>query len=596
MPRQPVQLNSVRLRARAYFKANRLLEAFELYRQILAANKKDSEALQLLGTICQRTSKLSEAEQYYRFALKLKKHSPELLFQLGSVLLDQSRGEEALKFLQQSLKYKKNFFDPWLLVGNIHAFNGRIGKAIQAYQNAIKINPVHPVPYCNLGNVLAEKGDAQQAFEKWRKALELKADYVAAHSNMLLCMNYSDNLSRGEVFLAHRQWAQQHLASVLRRESFTNRTDPEKRIRIGYLSPDFREHSVAYYMSPILEHYNKGEFEVFLYSNVSNPDERTAWFQRKADHYKNISVAPDEDVARLIEKDGIDILVDLAGHTSGNRLAVFGRKPAPVQVAYLGYPNTTGLVEMDYRLTDEYADPEDDEDDLLYTETRIRLKSGFLCYQSPADSPEISAPPCLERGYVTFGSFNYTAKISDQVVSVWADILKQVPSSRLLLKYRSFSDAETREYFSKRFEREGIDPERILFLGLTLSKKEHLEAYQQVDIGLDSFPYNGTTTTCDTLWMGVPVIVLKGEAHAGRVGLSLLKRIGLDECIACSEEEYVRRAVELANDAARLQRLRMSIREKMSESALCRPELFVPGLERAYREIWTCWCQRQTSI
>ena len=591
-----VQLNSLRMRARAFFNENRLLEAFELYRQILAVNKKDSEALQLLGTICQRTGKLPEAEQYYHLALKLKKHSPELLFQLGSVLLDQSRGEEALKFLQQSLKYKRNFFDPWLLLGNIHAFNGRISKAILAYRNAIRINPAHPVPYCNLGNVLAEKGDAQQAFDKWRKALELNSDYVAAHSNMLLCMNYTDDLPRSEVFQAHRQWAQQHLVSVQRRESFPNTTDPEKRIRIGYLSPDFREHSVAYYMSPILEYYNRGEFEVFLYSSVSIPDERTTWFQQKADHYRNIALAPDEDVARLIEKDGIDILVDLAGHTSGNRLAVFGRKPAPVQVAYLGYPNTTGLVEMDYRLTDEYADPEDNEEGLFYTEKLICLKNGFLCYQPPTDSPEISAPPVLERGYVTFGSFNYTAKISHRVVSVWADILKQLPSSRLLLKYRSFSDAETREYYAKRFEQEGVDPERIQFLGLTPSKKEHLSAYQQVDIGLDSFPYNGTTTTCDTLWMGVPVIVLKGEAHAGRVGFSLLKRIGLNEGIACSEEEYIQRAVALANDVARLKQLRMSTREKMSASALCQPEIFVPGLERAYRELWGCWCQRQTGI
>ena len=588
-------MEGVRLRARTCFNANRLPDAFQLYDQVLAANRKDREALQILGTISQRVGRLADAERYFRRALKVYKKDHELLFQLGSVLLDQSRGEEALKFLQQSLKYKKNFFDPWLLVGNIHAFNGRISKAIQAYQNAIKINPAHPVPYCNLGNVLAEKGDAQQSFANWRKALELKPDYLAAHSNMLLCMNYRDNLSRSEVLQAHRQWARQHLASVARRESFTNTPDPEKRIRVGYLGPDFREHSVAYYMSPVLEHYNRDEFEVFLYASVSNPDERTAWFQQKADHYRNIALASDEDVASLIEKDGTDILVDLAGHTSGNRLAVFGRKPAPVQVAYLGYPNTTGLAEMDYRLTDEYADPEDDEEDSFYTETLIRLEGGFLCYQPPSDSLEISAPPCLERGYLTFGSFNYTAKISDRVMSIWADILKQVPSSRLLLKYRSYSDPDTRQYFSKRFEQEGVDPDRIEFLGLTPSKKEHLSAYQQVDIGLDSFPYNGTTTTCDTLWMGVPVIVLRGEAHAGRVGFSLLKRIGLDECIAFSEEEYVQRAVALANDVARLKQLRMCTRERMSASAVCRPEIFVPGLERAYREMWRCWCERQTT-
>jgi len=584
-------MTNTRQHARDAFNANRLSEAAALYARFLAVNKKDPEALQMLGTICQRTGKLEEAERYFRRALKINKKSHELYYQLGMTLHDMGRGGPALDALQQSVKIRRNFFEPWVLLGNIHAFNGKLGEAITAYRNAIRLNPEHPVPHSNLGNVLAEMGDSKGAFEQWRRALELKPDYLEAHSNMLLSLNYGSGLSRDKIFQAHRQWAQQHLAGIKRRESFPNSRDPGKRIRIGYVSPDFREHSVAYYLSPVIEHYSRDEYEVFLYSNVSMPDQRTAWFRETADHFRDISAMSDAGAARQIERDGIDMLIDLAGHTSGNRLSIFGHKPAPVQLAYLGYPNTTGLVEMDCRLTDSYADPDNGVSDAFYTESLLRLKSGFLCYQPPPDVPAEGRPPCLDRGYVTFGSFNYTAKITVEVIAVWADILKQVPSSKLLLKYRSFSNPATREYYTERFEQLGVEAGRIQFLGLTPSKQEHLLAYHEVDIALDTFPYNGTTTTCDTLWMGVPVIVLEGKAHAGRVGFSLLKQIGLDDCIAASEADYIQRAVDLAGDRERLTRLRSTIRNQMASSVLCQPERFVRELEKQFRQMWKEWCR-----
>ena len=574
-------MTDLRHQARAGFTANRLFEASVLYGRLLAVNKKDLEALQMLGTICQRTGKLDEAERYFRRAIKFNKKNHELYYQLGTLLLDLGRGKEALDALQQAVTIERNFFEPWVLLGNIHAFNGMLGKAMTAYRNAIRINPNHPVPHSNLGNVLADLGDSGQAFEQWRKALVLKPDYLEAHSNTLLGMNYGTGLSRDEIYHAHKQWAQRHFAGIRRREDFSNRSDPGKRIRIGYVSPDFREHSVAYYLSPIIENYSRDENEVFLYSNVAKPDQRTAWFCEKADHFRDISMLSDADAARQIEQDGIDILVDLAGHTSGNRLAIFARKPAPVQLTYLGYPNTTGLMEMDYRLTDRYADPVGGGADTFYTESLVRLKRGFLCYQPPADAPDEGSLPCLERGYVTFGSFNYTAKITADVIVVWAEILKQVPSSSLLLKYRSYSDPAARKYYLSHFEQLGVGAERIRFLGLTPSKQEHLKCYHEVDIALDTFPYNGTTTTCDTLWMGVPVIVLEGETHAGRVGFSILKHIGLEDCLASSKDDYIRRATELATNAKQLNALRMVIRRKMSSSMLCQPVEFVSELDNA---------------
>ena len=596
MHAQVNQLEKLRMQARACYTTGKLAEAAAFYQVILTIKRKDLEALQMLGAICQRGGKLHEAGQYFQKGLKIKKNHPELWFQLGSVLQATGNSKQALHALQQSLKFRRDFFDAWLLLGNLYAYSGLISRAIDAYRHAIKAQPGHPVPYCNLGNVFADRGDTRQAFTQWRKALELKPDYMEAHSNMLLCMSYESSLTRDEIFEAHKQWAQQHLANIRRRESFPNRKDPGKRIRIGYMSPDFREHSVAYYLSAVIEHYSRDKYEVFLYSNVSTPDQRTAWFREMADHYRDISALSDADAARQIEQDGIDILVDLAGHTSGNRLAIFGRKPAPVQLTYLGYPNTTGLVEMDYRLTDRYADPVGGGTDTFYTESLVRLKRGFLCYQPPADAPAAGAPPCLERGYVTFGSFNHTAKITADVIAVWAEILKQVPSSRLLLKYRSYSDPAAREYYSSRFEQRGVDAGRIRFLGLTPSKHEHLKAYQEVDIALDTFPYNGTTTTCDTLWMGVPVIVLEGETHAGRVGFSILKHVGLEDCLASSKDDYVRRATKLAGDAGQLNALRMVIRQRMSSSMLCQPVGFVSELERQYRKIWVDWCHRTRRI
>ncbi|MGB5472413.1 MAG: hypothetical protein WBQ78_02920, partial [Gammaproteobacteria bacterium] len=273
------------------------------------------------------------------------------------------------------------------------------------------------------------------------------------------------------------------------------------------------------------------------------------------------------------------------------RLAVLGYRPAPVQVSYLGYPNTTGLDTVDYRLTDAYADPAGS-GECSYTERLIRLERGFLCYQPPEAAPDIVPPPCLEKGYITFGSFNYPAKISDEAIESWARILEQVPDSRLLLKYRSYSDAETRKFFLQRFEQHGIMQHRLDFLGLTPSKEEHLKAYHDVDIALDTFPYNGTTTTCDTLWMGVPVIVLKGGVHAGRVGNSLLQHVGLHECIAQSSDNYVDLAVALAFQPARLEQLRMSMRQRLLDSALCQPGPFVQTLEATYRSFWSSWCRR----
>jgi predicted O-linked N-acetylglucosamine transferase (SPINDLY family) len=319
------------------------------------------------------------------------------------------------------------------------------------------------------------------------------------------------------------------------------------------------------------------------------PDGRTQRLQAESDHWYSIAGKPDLEVAERIRKDQIDILVDLEGHTGENRLLVFAHKPAPVQVTWLGYPNTTGMRTIDYRLTDAVADPPG-EADKFHSEKLFRLEHGFLCYLPDAAAPEAGPPPCLESGQLTFGSFNNLAKVTSEVVRVWAEILHRQPLSRLVLKSKPLADQACRERYLGLFAEQGIPADRLELLGWLPAPQNHLELYHRIDIGLDSFPYNGTTTTCEALWMGVPVVTLCGDRHAARVGASIMRQVGLEELVAHSEDEYIALAVALAQDRQRLLALRGSQRRKMRESRLLDKKLFAETLEDAYRRMWEEWC------
>ena len=345
---------------------------------------------------------------------------------------------------------------------------------------------------------------------------------------------------------------------------------------------------MAFFLEPILSTHDRVEFESVCYSDVKQPDAVTGRLRALAGEWRDIRGRSDDQVAELVRRDRIDILVDLAGHTAGNRLLVFARKPAPVQVTYLGYPNTTGLTSIDYRITDECADPTGAAD-RLHTEKLVRLKNGFLCYLPPEESPEVSPTPVLRNGTVTFGSFNQLPKLSNEVVRIWAATLSRVPGSRLLLKAHGFSNEETRSRFRERFAEHGITPDRLELRCDVPSTRSHLELYGEVDVALDPFPYNGTTTTCEALWMGVPVIAWAGPTHRARVGVSLLTGLGLAEWIAESRERYVELAVELAGDPARLDRIRHGLRDRMRQAPLMDGAGFTRGLEQAYREMWRSW-------
>ena len=428
------------------------------------------------------------------------------------------------------------------------------------------------------------QGRTAEALRCFQQACGKQPEFAAAHSNLLLAMHYDPAKSPEEIFAEHRKTPH---ASVEPARSHSNDPTPDRRLRIGYLSPDFRSHSVAFFFEPVIEAHDRAAFEVTCYSNVPRPDHATLRFERLADRWRNVRGLGDEAAAALIRADGIDILIDLAGHTGENRLDVMARKPAPVAVTWLGYPDTTGLPQIDYRITDAWADPPG-ASERFHTEELVRLPGGFLCYMKPRDVAGCGLPPCERTGHITFGSFNNFSKLNPQVAEVWSAILDRVPGSRLLLKSKALGDQGARQRARELFRgRDGVE-----LLARNPSVRQHLEIYGRVDIALDPFPYNGTTTTCEALWMGVPVVALAGRRHAGRASLSLLASLGLEELIAESVEDYARIAAGLAGDPARLRELRATLRRRMAESRLTDAQTFTRVLESAYRTMWRRWCER----
>lgn len=433
-------------------------------------------------------------------------------------------------------------------------------------------------------------GDAKGALEELRRRLTECPGDAAAHSQMLLVSHYGAP-GRRSLYDEHRRWADLH-AKIAAEARFDNDMDPGRRLHIGYVSADFRySHPVTYFIAPVLREHDRRDFLVTCYSNSAPPDSATERMCGLADRWRDIYGWSDENAAAQVRADAIDILVDLSGHCGGNRLLLFGRRPAPVQVTWLGYPDTTGLRTMDYRLTDAIADPEG-ESDAYHSEKLVRLKSGFLCYEPPAEAPPVSALPSWFSGAITYGSFQYPAKITPEAIRIWAEVLRRVPRSRLLL-HHCFSDyampgGRVRTRIVGLFAEQGIGEERLHFIG-DVPLRRHLELYSHVDIALDTFPYSGTTTTCEALWMGVPVVTVEGCCHAGRVSTDILIRAGLAGLVSNSTAGYLERAVGLAADLDGLAQVRAALRPTMARSPLLDAAGFTRNLEAEYRTMWRLW-------
>ena len=446
--------------------------------------------------------------------------------------------------------------------------------------------PDHALILTALGATRLSQGLVEEAISCLRLALDAGPKIYNTHSNLLMAMNYSEKFSQTDIYFESRKWEALHSIESSGDESCDGGIilSEGKRIRVGFVSSDFRAHSVSYFFEPLLNYIDDNRFETYCYSDVVVPDVVTERLKGLSGHWVETASMNDVALVKQIRADRIDILVDLAGHTGGNRLRVFSGRAAPIQTTWLGYPNTTGLSSIDFRLTDEIADPFG-EADRLHSEKLIRLKNGFLCYQPLASAPENGLPACFTKRYITFGSFNNISKMSSGVIAVWARILRRVKNSQLLLKCHNFADHATAERFIGYFADFGIARDRIEVRPVVPDPNHHLAVYNEIDIALDTFPYNGTTTTFEALWMGVPVITMSGGRHAARVGASILTRLGLPDLVASSAIEYISLAEGLSNDLVRLEKLHQSLRLTLASSALCDAANFAQEVGTAFENM-----------
>jgi predicted O-linked N-acetylglucosamine transferase (SPINDLY family) len=518
----------------------------------------DSASAQLnLGAVLDEAGAYAEAAHAFRRAMELSPAEPAAPFNLARALMPQ----------------------------------GQLGAALASYERALALAPQWSDAHMNLGNVHLAMGALDSATASFRRARALAPGNPRIHSNLLFAMVSNPRIDEDTLFAEYRRWDDCHgrpRGQTVR--AHANDPDPERQLRVGYLSADLRVHAMTNNIDGLYFELDPAAFELFGYAEVARPDEVTEALRRRARGWRSTVGVSDREVAEMIRADGIDILVSLGGHTSDNRIGVCAYRPAPIQVSFADI-STSGLAAMDYWLTDPVVHPADTAE--RFTETLVRLPV-FMTHRAPADAPDLAPPPVMTKGVVTFGSCNNLGKLNPAVIALWARVLQAVPGSRLLLKYvNRFADPAVRERFVDLFAGHGIGAERIAFNAEVLGRARHLDILNEIDIALDPFPFNGCTTSFEALWMGVPFVTLSGTRFVGRMGEGMLRRIGLDDLVAPDEAAYVRIAAGLARDPARLAALRAELRQSVAQSPLCDHAALGDAVGRAFRQRWQDWCARQ---
>ncbi|HET6246366.1 MAG TPA: tetratricopeptide repeat protein [Tepidisphaeraceae bacterium] len=543
-----------------------------------------AEAHNNLGIWLGESAKLEEALAAFDAAIGVRPRYTDAHSNRGNVLRQMGMLDAAIDSYQRAISQCPVHAQAWNNLGTVYKQLGRMDDAITAFGEALAIQPGLAEAHNNLGNVLKDQGQLDAALACYERALALNSRDAAVDSNRVYSLHFHPAWT-GEMILAeHQRWNFRH-AEHLRGNIKPHENDrsPDRRLRIGYVAPDFRDHCQSFFTLPLLSNHDRGNFEIFCYADVAAPDAITERIRGHADGWRNIVGQSDARVAEMIRRDEIDILLDLTVHMSHNRLAVFARKPAPIQVTWLGYPGTSGLEAMDYRLSDPYLDPPGN--DAFYTEQTIRLPDSFWCYDPLCAEPAVNALPALSNGLITFGCLNNFCKINDGMTRLWAQVMRQTPRSRLLLLA---PEGTARRRLLDILGDGGIDASRVEFSG-RLSRQRYLELYHRIDIGLDTFPYNGHTTSLDSAWMGVPVVTRAGETAVSRGGFSQLWNLGLPELAADSNDGFVETAVELAGDVNRLCELRATLRGRLEQSPLMDASRFARNMEAAYRAMWGRW-------
>ncbi|NQV82760.1 MAG: tetratricopeptide repeat protein [Rhodospirillales bacterium] len=602
--------------------ADRLMEAEGLYRQILAVDPGQANANHLLGVIAERSGRGEEAAELIARAIQSEPANPSYHFDLGNVCKALGRFEAAVECHREAIRLKPDLAEAHTNLGLVLEHLGRaeeacachreaicwrpdfaqahdnlgcalqdlglLADAVASYGEAIRLEPEFANPHYNLGTAHHEMGRAGDATACLNAAIARDPGHVRALGNLLLTQQYVSSVPPARFIDTARLWAKAFEKSAPL-PAPANTPDPDRRLRVGYVSADFRTHPVGFFIANILAAHDAGYTEIFCYSASDRTDGLTERLRGDANHWRDIAGLSDNDAQALIRSDGIDVLVDLAGHTTGNRLGIFAGRTAPVQLGWIGYCATTGLANMDYVLADATVVPAGE--DALFSERVWRLPGSYLCFAPPETDIPMDSPPPEMDAPVTFGSFNNMAKVTDETVALWAQILGAVPGARLVFKAKQIdTQPGAREYLLQRFTAHGVADGRVVPEGAS-PRDVFLSHYNRIDIALDPFPFSGGATTLEALWMGVPVVTLKNDRWAGRVSETLLKAAGLDRWVAEDEKSYRDLALELAAEGPRTREKRTQLRQLLEASALCDGAGFTRSLEAAYRDMWRAWCE-----
>ena len=602
-----------------YYK-NNFLKSEELCKEILSIKPQVVDALYLLGVLYDLNGQKEQAIQQLSLAITCNPNRHDIHIKRGDILSAIGRYDVAVASYERATKLDPSNIAAHINLGNAFQQLGKYSNAVECFNQALILSPENPAIYFNLGNALKalyrfddavtsykralsiqpdfvkalvnlgslyqEYGFVEEAIELNQRVLALRPDDAVAESNYLLALDYLQQYKPEIIYTEHLKYGSRykHLMRPRNSSCWKNKS-LDRRLRIGYVSPDLRSHPMASFIEPVIANHDRNRVAVICYFNHYLRDGVTERLSQLADEWHDIVHMSDGDVACRILKDKVDILVDLAGHTAMNRLLVFARKPAPVQVTWLGYMNTTGLLTMDYRITDENASPAGDFDS-RHTESLARMPDSQWCYQQPEESPDVNKLPAIITGHITFASFHNLAKVTPDVIELWSDVINAVHESRLLIVARGAD--QRREYLYSEFTKNKVKMERIV-LREAVSFHDYLMLHQQVDVNLDTHPYCGGTTTCHSLWMGVPVITLAGSTATSRGGASILRAVGLGELIAESKEQYINIACHLVDNTPALGKLRLELRQRMKDSALMNASKFCDNLEQIYKEMWDKW-------
>ncbi|CAN5505963.1 tetratricopeptide repeat protein [soil metagenome] len=565
----------------AYAAINELNLAGDCFRKVIGLEPGYADAHNRLGDVLLRTGHAEAGVDAFKRYIELKPGDHRGLNNLALGLANLGRPDEAIPLLQQSLSIKPDYAEAHNTLGLAYDQCGKKDEAAACYREAVRLKPDFADAWSNLGTNLTEAGQTDEAIVSLKKSLEVRPNASPIHSNLLLTLNYTSSLKPDQVSEEHRHWAARFVPGEVRHCPPRDK-DPERKLNIGYVSADFRGHTVAGFIELLLKNHDRKHFTVTAYANQPRFDDVSERMKKAADRFHPIIGLSDTAAFEQIRHDEIDILIDLSGHTAGNRLELFGRKPASLQMTLFGYPNTSGLRAMDYRITDEISDPPG-QTEHLYTEKLLRIEALAWAYNPPENAPAVTPLPALKNKSLTFGCLNNPAKISDVCLETWAKLLAAIPDARLVLL--AGQSAHGAQRLQKRFTEAGVGHER-LELVFRLPPGEYFEAHQLIDMMLDPFPYNGGVTTCDALWMGVPVLTVAGDSYVSRQGASILTHVGVSEFVADSPAKLIELAHMWAENKEWLADIRTGLRSQVAKSPVGDAKQYIWGLESGYRRAW----------